>query len=165
MTGGRKLNQPGTRGLWFEDFEPGLVFESPGRTLTETDVVLFAGLSGDVTSLHTDEEFAKRTPFRKRIAHGLLVASIATGLAARLGIFEGTIVALPAMDIRWKNPAFPGDTLRLRLEVLRRDEKPSRRSGRVYFQASVQNQKDQVVSEGSWEIVMLRDRQRLDGAS
>jgi acyl dehydratase len=165
MAGKRELHPPGARGLWFEDFEPGQVFESPGRTLTETDVVLFAGLSGDVTSLHTDEEFAKRTPFRRRIAHGLLVSSIATGLAARTGIFEGTIVALPAMDIRWTNPAFPGDTLRLRLEVTRKEEEPSRRSGRVYFQASVQNQKDQVISESSWEIVVLRDRERLDGAT
>ncbi len=156
----KSQHAPGTRGLWFEDFEPGRAFASPGRTLTEADIVLFAGLSGDVTSLHTDEEFAKRTPFRRRIAHGLLVSSIATGLAARIGIFEGTIVAMPAMDIRWTSPAFPGDTLTLRLVVARREEQPSRRSGRVYFDASVTNQKEQVVSEGSWEIVVLRDRER-----
>jgi len=145
------------RELWFEAYEPGLAFASPGRTLTEADLVLFAGLSGDLTSLHTDEEHARRTPFRTRIAHGMLVQSIATGLAHRTGIFEGTLRALPAMEIRWKSTAFPGDTLRLLLEVARLDPRPSRRSGRVYFDATVRNQKDQVVSEGSWEVVVLRD--------
>ena len=147
-------------GLWFEDFQDGLGFESPGRTLTETDLVMFAGISGDVTSLHTDEEVAKKTPFRTRIAHGMLVQSIATGLAARTGIFEQTIFALPAMTIRWTQPAFAGDTLRLRLLVTGKDPEPSRRTGRVYFDAFMLNQKDQVVTEGSWEVLFRRDLER-----
>lgn len=151
---------PTVRGLWFEDLEPGARFVSPGRTLSEADLVLFAGLSGDMTALHTDEEHARRTPFRTRIAHGMLVQSIATGLACRLGIFEGTILAMPAMQIRWTTPALPGDTLRLVLTVARKDEAPSRRSGRVYFDAEVLSQADKVLSESSWEILMLRDLQR-----
>ena len=82
------------RGLWFEEFHVGLRIETPARTITEADVVNFAGLSGDFVSLHTEEVFAKRTPFRGRIAQGMLVQSVATGLGMRSGVFEGTIGAL-----------------------------------------------------------------------
>ena len=81
------------RGMYFEEFEIGSEVFSPGRTISEADIVNFAGLSGDYNQLHTDAEFAKGTPFGKRIAHGLLVLSIASGLAARLGFIEGTALA------------------------------------------------------------------------
>jgi len=143
-------------GLWFEEFEPGLVVESPARTLTEADVVLFAGLSGDFTALHTDEEFAKRTAYRGRIAHGMLVQAIATGLGVRTGVFEGTIQALSDMTIHWRAPVVPGDTIRLVLEVAEIDPSPSRRSGVVSFAARVLNQEDKVVCDGEWRTRMLR---------
>lgn len=158
-------NVPRQRGLWFDEFASGQVFESPGRTLTEADIVNFAGLSGDYTSLHTDQEFARKTPFRQRIAHGVLIQAIATGLAARTGIFEGTIAALPWMETYWRTPAVAGDTLHLRLEVQRLGE-PSRRSGEVFFGAQMLNQKGQVVSEGAWKCLMLRERpQASDGST
>ena len=156
---------PAPSGLWFEDYEPGQSFVSPGRTLTEADLVLFAGLSGDQTALHTDEEHARRTPFRTRIAHGMLVQSIATGLAHRTGIFEGTIQALPAMTIAWRTPTVAGDTLRLELCVRDKDPEPSRHTGRVHFDARVWNQKDQLVSEGSWDVLMRRDLKRTTPAT
>lgn len=146
------------RGLWFDELPVGLVIESPGRTVTEADIVGFAGLSGDFVPLHTDEEFAKRTAFRGRIAHGMLVQAIATGLGTRTGVFEGTIGALSAMTIRWKAPVYPGDTVRLVLEVIGVDPEPSRRSGRVTFGARVLNQEQKVVMEGEWETLMLRER-------
>ena len=148
------------RGYWFDEFEVGQCFESPGRTITETDLVNFAGLSGDYTPVHTDAEYARRMPFRRRIAHGMLVQSIATGLGTRTGVLEGTIAALTRVTIDWKAPVFPGDTVRLRLEVGELDEKPSKRSGKVVFKTFVLNQKDQVVSEGSWHALMLRERRR-----
>ena len=146
------------RGYWFDEFEVGQVFESPGRTITETDLVNFSGLSGDYTPVHTDAEYARRMPFRRRIAHGMLVSSIASGLGTRTGVLEGTIAALEGVTIRWKAPVFPGDTIRLRLEVGELDPEPSRRSGRIVFQTSILNQKDQVVSEGAWHTIMLRER-------
>ncbi len=152
---------PTRRGLWFDEFETGQEFTSPGRTLTETDLVQFAGLSGDYTALHTDEEFARRTPFRKRVAHGMLVQSIATGLGTRTGIFEGTIAALAAMRIEWKSPCFPGDTVRLLLTVAEIDPEPSKRSGKVRFLSKVLNQDDTVLIEGEWRTLILRDRQAL----
>lgn len=154
MTAPRRLTV--RQGLWFEEFEPGLVVESPARTVTETDLVAFAGLSGDFTALHSDEEFAKRTPYRQRIAHGMLVQAIATGLGVRTGVFEGTIQALSDMTIHWRAPVVPGDTIRLLLEVTEVDPNPSRRSGVVSFAASVLNQEDKVVSDGEWRTRMLR---------
>jgi acyl dehydratase len=145
------------RGLWFEEFHAGLRIESPGRTITEADIVNFAGLSGDFIPLHTDEVFARRTPYRGRIAHGMLVQAVATGLGTRSGVFEGTIGALASMTIRWTAPVFPGDTIRLVLECTEIDPEPTRRSGRVTFAAQVLNQKDTVVVEGEWETLMLRE--------
>ena len=81
------------RGYYFEEIEIGYTVETAPRTITEADVVLFAGLSGDYTQLHTDEEYAKDSLFGKRVAHGVLVLSITTGLAVRLGFIEGTALA------------------------------------------------------------------------
>ena len=144
------------RGLWFEDYRAGQTYVSQGRTLTEADVVSFAGLSGDFTSLHTDAEYAKRTPFRRRVAHGLLVQAIATGLMTRTGLFEGTILALSDMVTHWRAPVFLGDTIRLRLQVESLDTQPSKRAGQVRFSACVLNQADQVVVEGEWGTLVAR---------
>lgn len=147
-------------GLWFEDFRPGLVIESLARTVTEADLVNFAGLSGDYTALHTDEEYARKTPFRRRIAHGMLVQAIATGLGVRTGVFEGTIAALSDMVIHWRSPVYPGDTVHLVLEVTEVDAEPSRRSGKVTFAARMLNQEGKVVSDGEWKTLMLRANQQ-----
>ncbi|MEM7308871.1 MAG: MaoC/PaaZ C-terminal domain-containing protein [Planctomycetota bacterium] len=156
--------QPFRQGLWFEDFEVGQVIWSPGRTVTETDLVLFTGLSGDNTYLHTNEELAKRSPFRGRIAHGMLVWSIASGLGVQTGIFEGTIDALAGMSMDFTAPVFPGDTVRLRLEITSKADKPSPRNGKVIFQARVFNQKDQMVVDGEWRTLVRRDRARRKAA-
>ena len=81
------------RGMYFEEFAAGQTVITPGRTVTEADVVAFAGLSGDFNQLHTDAEFAKTTPFGQRVAHGLCVLSIVSGLAAQTGVMEGTVLA------------------------------------------------------------------------
>src|SRR3972149_3248858 len=91
-----------TRGLTFDQFNLGDMFVSQARTVTEADVVNFAGLSGDFNPLHTDEEFGKSTPFGGRIAHGMLVAALATGRANWTGVFEGTTIALMEQVIQSK---------------------------------------------------------------
>ena len=78
-------------GRYFEEFEIGDTLETVGRTVTETDIVLFAGVSGDYNQLHTDAEFAKGALFGERVAHGLLGLAIASGLAARMDFAEGTV--------------------------------------------------------------------------
>lgn len=150
--------QPAAAGRLFDEFEPGQIFGSAARTVTEADIVSFAGLSGDFNPLHTDEEYARATPFRGRIAHGLLVQSIASGLANQTKVFEGTIAALQEMLIRFRAPVFPGDTVHMELTVREKDPKPNARRGWVRFDAAVKNQRDEVVIEGEWLTLMLRKR-------
>lgn len=144
------------RGRMFSEFAVEEVFESVGRTITEADVVMFAGISGDWNPLHTDATFAAKTPFGQRIAHGMLAASISTGLGQTLGIFEGTVVALAEQKFEYKAPVFFGDTIRLRLTVT--DLKPSSRGGKgtVTFRSEVLKQDDGVAVGGSW-TVQFRD--------
>ena len=145
------------RGTYFSDFEIGHRYVSGGRTVTETDVVNFAGISGDYNPLHIDASFAERTPFGQRIAHGMLAASISTGLGQTLGIFEGTTLALMAQTFEFKAPVFFGDTIRLALTV--ESTKASSKGGKgvVVFRSDILKQDDSVVVTGTW-TVMFRDR-------
>src|SRR5215510_1858056 len=101
---------------YYDDIVVGEEYESPGRTVTETDIVLFAGLSGDYNVLHTDAEFMKTSIFGERIAHGLLVLAIQSGLFARATQAYAT---LAFVGLRWKfkSPIKIGDTVRLRARV------------------------------------------------
>lgn len=144
------------RGMRFSEFEQDAAFITGGRTVTEADVVNFAGVSGDYNPLHVDQSFAEKTPFGRRIAHGMLAASISTGLAQTLGIFEGTTIALMSQTFTYKAPVFFGDTLRLRLTV--EALKPSSKGGKgvVTFTSDILNQDDTIAVTGNW-IVMMRD--------
>lgn len=142
------------RGMYFEEFRTGLEVISPGRTITEADIVMFAGLSGDYTQLHTDEEFAKRTAFGKRIAHGALVLSIATGLAARLGFVEGTALAFRELSWKFSLPVFAGDTIYLKASCRELKPMPRLGGGLVVFDASVLNQEGKTVQRGEWHMLV-----------
>jgi len=111
-------------GLYFEDFEVGREFETAGRTITESDIVLFAGITGDWTELHTNAEFAKSTIFGQRIAHGALIFSITTGLLVRLGFIEKTVLAFYGIDrLRFTKPVFIGDTIKAVGKVVEKEDK------------------------------------------
>lgn len=130
---------------YFEDFVVGEEFVSPGRTVTETDIVQFAGLSGDYNSIHTDEEYAKKSFFGKRVAHGLLVLSIMSGLWVRLGIFEGTVIAFYGIDkLRFTKPVFIGDTVSVKVRVKEKKERDEK-SGILTIENLVINQKNEIV--------------------
>ena len=145
------------RGLYFSEFELGRTFLSGGRTVTEADVVAFAGLSGDYNPLHTDAVFAAGTRFGQRIAHGTLAVAISTGLGQSLGIFEGTTLALMKQSFEYKAPVFFGDTIRLRLTV--ESMTPSSKGGKgvVVLRAEILKQDDSVAVDGTW-TVQFRDR-------
>ena len=116
----------------------------------------FAGISGDFNPLHVDASFAETTPVGQRVAHGMLGASISTGLAQSLGIFEGTTLALMEQTFQYMAPIFFGDTIRLTLTVT--NTKRSSKGGRgvVTFRSDILNQKDEVVTTGHWNV-LLRD--------
>lgn len=143
--------------LYFEDLQVGQQFESVGRTVTDHDVMTFAGISGDFNQLHTDDEFAKKGPFGGRIAHGVLVLAIATGLTQRLGIFDGSALALLGLEWKFKGPVLLNDTVRFRMTIdsLRETSKGDR--GIVVRRYEILNQRDQVVQEGTI-TVMIRKR-------
>lgn len=145
------------RGRYFSEFEIDQSFTSVGRTITETDVVNFAGISGDYNPLHIDATFAAKTPFKQRIAHGMLSASISTGLGQTLGIFEGTTLALMNQTFTYKGAVFFGDTIRLCLTV--ESVKVSSRGGKgvVVFRSEILNQDDKAVIVGTW-TVLFRDK-------
>lgn len=143
------------KGKYFEEFEVGDEYTTASRTITEADVVNFAGLSGDYNPLHTDEEFGRNTPFKGRIAHGMLCVAVATGLANQLGIFEGTSIALLGMKIKYTAVVNFGDTIRLQLRVAEKKESSKPDRGIATFDTTVLNQKDEAVIEGQW-IVMLK---------
>lgn len=146
------------RGRTYDELALGDSFTSPGRTVTETDIVQFAGLSGDYNPLHTDREFASRTPFRGVVAHGMLVQAISTGLANRIGVFDGTVAALAGMELHFKAPVRAGDTVRITLEVIEKEPEAGPRRAWVRFATEVLNQADEVVIDGAWQAVMLRRR-------
>ncbi|MBC7256160.1 MAG: MaoC family dehydratase N-terminal domain-containing protein [Chloroflexi bacterium] len=142
------------QGLFVEDLTPGLEIESPGRTVAESDIMLFAGLSGDYNVIHTDAEFAKGTPYGERIAHGLLGLAIASGLAARSGALEGTVLAFTGLEWKFKAPIKIGDTIRLRARVEKTRPLPSMGGGMVVLAVKVLNQRDEVVQSGTWSLLM-----------
>ena len=141
-------------GRYYEEIEVGERFESPGRTVTETDVVLFAGLSGDYNQLHTDVEFAKGHRFGERVAHGLLVLSIASGLVTRLGFIEGTVQAFTGVEWKFRGPVLIGDTVRVAVEVHRKRPIPRLDGGFVFLDVMVLNQRDEVVQKGTWTALL-----------
>ncbi len=112
-------------GLYFEDFAIGDDYETPSRTLTEADIVGFAGLTGDYNPLHTDEVFAAKSMFGGRIAHGPMMVGMAFGLLSRLDLIDGTVLALKAIEWSFDAPLRAGDTVHVRARVT--DAKPSRR--------------------------------------
>jgi acyl dehydratase len=140
---------------WFEEIEVGEEYESPGRTVTEADIVIFAGLSGDYNILHTDAEYMKSSIFGERIAHGLLGLTIQSGLFTRTGVPYAT---LGVGTLRWKfkGPIKIGDTIRVRAKVTSKKETDVSDRGLVTVERQVLNQRDEVVQEGETDLLVER---------
>jgi len=136
------------RGMYFEDFKEGMQLTTPSRTVTGTDIVNFACLTGDFNEVHCNYEYAKSTPFGEVIAHGPMVYGIAGGLQYASGINDGTLLALLGID-KWrlKTPVKHGDTIRMVQTVLstRRTSKPDR--GVVTLKREIINQRGEVIQE------------------
>ncbi|MDK1044965.1 MAG: MaoC/PaaZ C-terminal domain-containing protein [Anaerolineales bacterium] len=144
------------RGLYFEEFEVGQRMSTVGRTITEADVVNFAGVSADYNLIHTDIAYSTDSFFKQRVAHGMLVLSVASGLAMRTGLLEGTVIAWRDIrDWRFSQPVFIGDTVHVELEVV--DAKPIPRlgGGQVNLGVKIINQHDKTVMKGIWGILMM----------
>ena len=143
-------------GQYWEEFEASQRYETRGRTVTEADVTAFAGLSGDFNPLHTDAEFAKTSPFGERIAHGMLVASIATGLNSQMGWFEGTTIALMQSTFQYKAPVKLGDSIHVQMQLKDKQETRKRDRGVLTMALEVVNQAGTVVVAGEFTAMMRR---------
>ena len=141
---------------YYEDIAAGEEYESPGRTVTETDIVLFAGLSGDYNVLHTDAEFMKTSIFGERIAHGLLGLSISSGLGTRAVPRPFATMAFLGLRWRFKGPIKIGDTIKVRLKVTSKKETSKPDRGVVTVQRAVLNQRGEIVQEGDTELMIER---------
>lgn len=144
-------------GKLFDEFTVGQTWTTPGRTITEADIIGFAGLSGDFNPVHVDEVFAAATPFGGRIAHGPMGIGMAFGLASRLDLIDGTVIALLGVQWEFRAPVRAGDTIHAVIEV--RDAKPTRQPGRgvVTLSFAILNQAGATAQEGVAQLLMRRD--------
>lgn len=144
-------------GLYWEEWEVGAEWVTAGRTVTEADIVNFAGISGDYNPLHMDEEFCKATQFGTRIAHGPLVYAVAAGLIFQLHLYDDTLIAfLGFEDLRFTAPVKIGDTIHARIKVTetRESSKPGR--GVMKRRLQVVNQREEVVQESIQAFLLKR---------
>lgn len=142
------------RGRYFEDFEVGQELVTAARTITEADIVTFAGLSGDYNQIHTDAEYAAQDTFGQRIAHGMLVQSIATGLAVQSGIIEGTVLAFRELSTKFSLPTYIGDTIHVHITVTEKKALPRLGGGNINMKVSVKNQDGKTMQRGDWVMLV-----------
>ena len=143
-------------GLYFEEFSVGQKLTTEKRTVTEDDIMTFARVSGDDNRIHTDAEFSKTTIFGKQVAHGLLGLAIASGLAWRTGILDGTVIAFREVK-EWKfiRPVFIGDNIYVELETIETKALPRIGGGSVTITLEVKNQNEEVCHRGTWTVLMM----------
>ena len=142
--------------LYYEDCRVGDGAVTPGRTITETDVVQFAGMTGDWTRIHTDEEYARATPYGGRVAHGMLVLSVGSALLLRAGLLPEETLALYGVEkVRFLNPTRLGDTIHTEGEVTALRELDSAR-GLVTVSGRVLNQRGETLSTFAMRAVVAR---------
>jgi acyl dehydratase len=140
---------------YFEDFKEGEVFVSRGRTITEADIVNFAAFSGDWYPLHVDKEYAAKSPFGERIAHGMLVLSAASGL---MPLTEMAIVAFYGMDrVRFVGPTKIGDTIHVEAEIAEKRDK-GELGGVVTFQQKIKNQRDEDLAVATFKVFIAHKK-------
>ena len=142
------MNAETKRGRYFEDFEIGQEFRTPARTVTQTDIVNFACLSGDFNEVHTNFEYCKTTPFGEPIAHGPLVYAIMGGLQYASGVNDGTLLALLQIDAwRMLGPVKHGDTIHMLSKVVGKKETSKTDRGVVTFERRCVRQDGSAVQE------------------
>ncbi|MEM7800472.1 MAG: MaoC/PaaZ C-terminal domain-containing protein [Chloroflexota bacterium] len=148
--------KPLSRGRYFEDMEVGDTIVTAGRTITEADIVNFAGLSGDYNQIHTDAQYAaEQGGFGKRVAHGLLIQSIASGLAVQTGFIERTVLAFRELETKMSLPVFIGDTIHVVIDVVEKKAYKRLGGGNVMMKLAITNQDGKVVQRGKWTMLIM----------
>src|SRR5688572_25704115 len=149
-----KFTEDGPLGFYFEDFEVGKKMVTRGRTITESDLVQFAGLTGDYNPMHTSSVYAEKSFMGRRVAHGMLTLSYAIGQAYQLGILERTVLAFRELEMKFSVPVVIGDTIHAEMIVLEKKEARRLGGGTVQLELRILNQEDKVVQKGSITLLM-----------
>ncbi len=144
---------------YYEDFQVGQEWTSPGRTVTEADVITFAMLSGDYDEIHTNEDFCKReSAYKTRIAHGMLGLSLVEGLKKRIPAFAETHY-IASLEWNWKftGPIFIGDTVHVKFRIAKMRESKSKPDRAIIWESGqIFNQRGEVVQEGEHSLMIWR---------
>lgn len=142
-------------GLYFEEFIVGQRNTSAAHTVTEGDILSFAGLTGDANRIHVDENFARNTPYGQRIAHGLLGLSVAVGLLMKTGMLDDTVIAFREI-LAWKfiKPVFIGDDIHAEMEIKELKSIPRIRGGQAMVAMQVKNQRGEIAMQGTLTVLV-----------
>ena len=141
---------------YFDEFSLGETFETDGITIDQCDINQFAGLSGDYSPLHTNKQYAQKTPFGERIAHGLLVVSKVSGKFNQLGYWDGSVMALLETGWTFLKPVRDGDTIYSRVSVVGLKESKSKKKGVIRLKFEVMNHREEKVVEGFLELMLKK---------
>lgn len=143
-------------GRYFEEFHVGETISTQARVVTDSDIMTFAALTGDNNRIHTDAEFSRTGPFGKRISHGLLGLSLASGLLWQTGILDGTVIAFREIN-EWKfvKPIFIDDVVHAELEALETKALPRIGGGSVIVGVELKNQDNDVCMRGKWTLLVM----------
>jgi 3-hydroxybutyryl-CoA dehydratase len=144
----------GPIGLYFEDMAVDMVFRTRGRTITEADIVQFAGLTGDYNPMHTDAEYMKDHLMGQRIAHGMLTLSYAVGLMYQLGFMERTVLAFRGLEMKFSLPVFIGDTIHTEAKITEVKKMARLGGGNVTCEVKIINQEGKTVQSGTMMLLM-----------
>jgi acyl dehydratase len=148
------IQADGPVGLYFEDFEIGQRMVTRGRTITESDLVQFAGLTGDYNPMHTDAHYAQDSLAGQRVAHGMLALSYAVGQAYQLGFMERTVLTFRGVEMKFSLPVFIGDTLHVEITVKEKKEARRLGGGILDFEVRIVNHDEKVVQKGIWTVLI-----------
>ncbi|MBZ0293870.1 MAG: dehydratase [Anaerolineae bacterium] len=149
-----KYTEDGPLGLYFEEITEGMRFVTRGRTVTESDIVQFATLTGDYNPMHTNAEYMESHPMGQRVAHGMLALSYAVGLIYQLGFMERTVLAFRGLEMKFSLPVFIGDTIHV--EAVVTEMKPMKRlgGGIATCEVKIINQAGKTVQSGIMTLLM-----------
>ncbi|MCM8568459.1 MaoC family dehydratase N-terminal domain-containing protein [Gramella jeungdoensis] len=128
---------------YYEEFEVGEERTTIGRTITETDIVMHAGQTGDFFPHHMDEEWCKTQPFKRRIAHGTLIFSVAIGMTAN--VINEVAMTYGYERLRFTKPVFIGDTIKVKISISDKKDHKKPQYGLVTEKVEVFNQNDELV--------------------
>lgn len=149
-----RYQDDGPIGYYFDEVEVGQTMVTRGRTVTETDIVQFAALTGDYNPMHTNAEYMKNHPMKQRVAHGMLTLSYAVGQLYQLGFMERTVLAFRGLEMKFSLPVVIGDTIHVRLTISEKKEMRRLGGGIITAEVKILNQEGKAVQSGSMELLL-----------